>query len=79
MSKKLGKFIRGMAKSEYAPAQIQICPEYGGTLHINYGAYGRGYGITGKCDDCGIGLAVDSPKPYPKWMRPRKSAKKSPA
>jgi ssDNA-binding Zn-finger/Zn-ribbon topoisomerase 1 len=69
MTKKLSKFLRGMAKSDFAPAHIQICPECGGTLRINYGAYGRGYGITAKCDDCEIGLAVDFTKPYPKWMR----------
>jgi hypothetical protein len=72
MSKKLSKFIYGMAQSDYAPAEVQICPECFGILHITYGAYGRGFGITAKCDDCNIGLAVDFDKPYPKWMRSEK-------
>jgi ssDNA-binding Zn-finger/Zn-ribbon topoisomerase 1 len=72
MSKKLSNLIRAMAKSDYAPANVQICPECGGTLHITYGAYGRGYGITATCEDCEISLAVDFTKPYPKWMRSKK-------
>ena len=69
MSKKLSKFVHQMSKSDFAPAEVQICPECSGTLHVTFGAYGRGYGITVTCDDCEAGLAADFTKPYPKWLK----------
>lgn len=58
-----------MAKSDFVPAEVQSRPECGGTLHVNFGVYSRGYGISAKCDDCEAGMAIDFVKPYPKWLR----------
>jgi ssDNA-binding Zn-finger/Zn-ribbon topoisomerase 1 len=50
MSEMLSKLINELAKSDVAPAQVQICPECGGAFRISFGTYDGWYGISGKCE-----------------------------
>jgi DNA-directed RNA polymerase subunit M/transcription elongation factor TFIIS len=70
------EFLDNLIKSPTYPAEIQTCPICGGKFHVWFGAYKRFeedlFGVTVKCESCGINIAIDYGVAPPPWLVPDK-------
>jgi hypothetical protein len=68
----INEFLNTLIQSPTQPEEVQICPIWGGKLHVGFSAYKRFgedlFGVNLDCESCDISMALDSAGPLPIWL-----------